>query len=399
RRHSLSVLLAHLADIHLGFRQYHRQTPSGINQREADVAKAFQAAVDGIIAARPNIVVIAGDMFQAVRPTNAAIVFAFRQLQRLRDALPDTEIVIIAGNHDTPRSTETGSILRLFSELRIHVVTDMAERIEFDSLDLAVTAVPHQAYVSGERTPVDQKGDAKYEVLLLHGEVDAGLSPLERWWAEPLGPLLDPRDIVRAGWTYTALGHYHVTHEVAPNVWYAGALEYVTLNPWGELAEERKTRVKGKGWLLVDLDSGKVTRQEVRAPRRVIDLESFDAAALSAEEIDALIQKRLGAIKGGYADQIVRLVVYETPRHVVRELDHAAIRSAKAAALHFHLDFRRPEVHRQVGSGAPGQRQTLSAVVREFLGRRLLPERIDRDAFVQRGVELLESVTVEPDRV
>ena len=80
-------------------------------------------------------------------------------------------------------------------------------------------------------------------------------------------------------------------------------------------------------------------------------------------------------------------------------MESAAIRSAKATALHFHLDFRRPDVHAKVGSGAPGQRQTLSAVVREFLGRRPLPDRIDRDVFVHRGVELLESVTVEPERV
>ena len=44
--------LAHLADPHLGVRQYHRQTPSGINQREADVARAFRLAVDGVIGAR-----------------------------------------------------------------------------------------------------------------------------------------------------------------------------------------------------------------------------------------------------------------------------------------------------------------------------------------------------------
>ena len=96
------VKLAHIADPHLGIRQYHRQTPAGINQREADVASAFRAAVDGVIAARPDAVVIAGDLFHSVRPTNAAIVFAFRQFQRLREALPDAPIVLIAGNHDTP---------------------------------------------------------------------------------------------------------------------------------------------------------------------------------------------------------------------------------------------------------------------------------------------------------
>jgi DNA repair exonuclease SbcCD nuclease subunit len=57
------VRIAHLADLHLGFRQYHRLTPGGINQREADVANAFRAAVDGLIAARPDVVLFAGDIF------------------------------------------------------------------------------------------------------------------------------------------------------------------------------------------------------------------------------------------------------------------------------------------------------------------------------------------------
>ena len=44
------------------------------------------------------------------------------------------------------------------------------------------------------------------------------------------------------------------------------------------------------------------------------------------------------AVPGGIADKIVRLRVYDVPRHVGRELDHPAIRGYKAEALHFHLD-------------------------------------------------------------
>src|SRR5687768_7140526 len=132
-------------------RQYHRQTSTGINQREADVAHAFRAAIDGVIAASPDAVVVAGDLFHSVRPTNAAIVFAFRQFQRLREALPAVPIVLIAGNHDTPRSSETGSILRLFEELGVDVAAEEARRLVYPALDLSVLAVPHQALVASER--------------------------------------------------------------------------------------------------------------------------------------------------------------------------------------------------------------------------------------------------------
>ena len=99
--------LAHLADVHLGFRQYHRQTPQGINQREADVAQAFRRAVGDVIAARPDVVIVAGDLFHSVRPVNAAILESFSQFRRLREGLPEAPIVLIGGNHDTPRSVET----------------------------------------------------------------------------------------------------------------------------------------------------------------------------------------------------------------------------------------------------------------------------------------------------
>ena len=69
--------LAHLADLHLGFRQFHRQTPQGTNQREEDVAAAFRVALDDVIAARPDLVLLAGDLFHSVRPTNPAILTSF----------------------------------------------------------------------------------------------------------------------------------------------------------------------------------------------------------------------------------------------------------------------------------------------------------------------------------
>src|SRR5919206_67341 len=63
----------------LGSRQYQRLTPAGINQREADVALSFRRAIDRTIELRPELVLIAGDVFHTVRPSNPAIL-----------AVPDT---------------------------------------------------------------------------------------------------------------------------------------------------------------------------------------------------------------------------------------------------------------------------------------------------------------------
>ncbi len=383
--------LAHLADPHLGVRQYHRQTPSGINQREADVARAFRLAVDGVIAARPDAIVVAGDLFHSVRPTNAAIVFAFKQFQRLREALPEAPIVLVAGNHDTPRSAETGSILRLFEELGVDVAVDDARRLEYPALELSVLAVPQQALVSGERPSLRPEGAGRHRVMVLHGEIE-GVLPTERHTVEYGGALVGLRELGIEEWSYIALGHYHVQHEVAPNTWYSGSLEYVGLNIWGQLADEAERGIRGKGWLLADLDRGTVTRMEVPASRPVIDLEPVHGEGLGADALNRLIEDRLHSIPGGVADRIVRLRVYDVPRQVARELDHSAIRAYKAEALHLNLDIRRPEVHHTVGIGAPGRRQTLPELVRAYLSGRPLPAELDRDAFVRLGVELVDSV-------
>ncbi|HKV74407.1 MAG TPA: DNA repair exonuclease [Gemmatimonadales bacterium] len=386
--------LAHLADLHLGFRQYHRQTASGLNQREADVANAFRSAVDGVIAARPDAVVLAGDIFHSVRPSNPSILFAYHQLARLRSALPDAPVVLIAGNHDTPRSSETGSILGLFSALGVDVVADESKRLVYPALGLSVLAVPHVALISPDRTILRPQGSEPNQVLLLHGEVE-GVFPADRSSAEYGGAMLAPAELNQAGWNYVALGHYHVQHQVGPKAWYSGALEYVSPNPWGELAEEKRSRVRGKGWLLVDLPSGEVESREVALARRVMDLEPINASALDSSNLDQAIAARIAEVPGGIAGQVVRLVVREVPRHLGRELDHAAIRGWKAEALNFHLDLRRPESYREIGMGAPGSRQTLTQLVQEYLSRRLLPGTIDREEFVRRGVALVQAVEQE----
>ncbi len=388
------VRIAHLADPHLGIRQYHRQTPSGINQREHDVANAFRAAIDGVIAERPELVLVAGDLFHSVRPGNASIIFAFRQFQRLLSALPGTPVVLIAGNHDTPRSAETGSIFGLFEDMGVLVAAGDARRFDFPELDLSVRAVPHQALVGGERPALRPEGSASRQVLVLHGDIE-GVIPTAPGIQEYGGAVVTPTELGAGEWSYVALGHYHVQREVAPRAWYAGSLDYVSSTPWGELREEHSRGIAGKGWLLVDPDTGSVERRLLPSPRRFVDLEPIAGMGLGPAELDAAIAERLATVPGGLGACVVRLVVRDVPRHVARSLDHSAIRTLRADALHLQLDIRRPEINRQVGVGAPGRRQTLPALVENYLEKRPLPAELDRREFVALGVELVETAERE----
>ncbi|HET7583896.1 MAG TPA: metallophosphoesterase [Gemmatimonadaceae bacterium] len=377
--------LVHLADLHLGYRQYHRLTPTGLNLREADVARAFRRAVDRIVEIRPDIVTVAGDVFHSVRPMNPAIIDAFHQFSRLVAALPDAVIVIVAGNHDRPRSTETGCILRLFSRLGIHVVDAEAQRLAFPERDLSILAVPDLAHGHAELTP---DPSARHNVLLLHGEVE-GVFPATAPRADRATLEISRAELGAARWSYVALGHYHVYREVAPNAFYAGSLEYVSTNPWGELVEEREAGIPGKGFIEVDLVSGEHRFHHVEPARRLVDLPQVSARGMSAAELDAAIRERVEKCDGGITDRIVRLVVRDVPRHVVRDLDHKALREYKRQAVHFHLDTRRPEIIRSSASGAPGRRPTLAETVQSYLGRRPLESGVDRTRLVSLGLHYL----------
>src|ERR1700752_5365065 len=195
--------LAHLADLHLGFRQFDRQTAKGANQREVDVAEAFRRAIDDILEQQPDLIVIAGDLFHSVRPTNAAILYCFRQLHRLRTGLPNSPIVIIAGEHDTPRSTETGSILRLYEALGVEVAIEEARRIVLPKLDCAVLAVPQQALAQANRPalrPEPGGGGPTINVLLSHG-VYGGLGE-ERGTLEYGGAVPSRERLAPEKWDY-----------------------------------------------------------------------------------------------------------------------------------------------------------------------------------------------------
>ena len=382
--------LAHLADLHLGFRQYDRQTARGGNQREADVAEAFRRAVDDLLDERPDLILLAGDVFNSVRPTNPAILFLFRQLQRLRTGLPEAPIVMIAGEHDTPRSIETGAILRLYEALGVDVVMDQARWLTFPKLDCSVLAVPHQALAQPERPALRPQGGTTYNVLLLHGRLP-GLGEL-RGTMEYGGAPVDRHELAPAQWDYVALGHYHVVQQIEANAWYAGSLEYVAPNPWGQLDDEQEHGRHGKGYLLVELPGARAEFRRVPLARRHIELPAIEGKGLTARELDERIAAAVAAAKSPIDDQIVRLLVFNVARATARDLDHAAIRAYKSRALHFQLDLRRPEVHRVAASGAPGRRHTLPDTVREFLEHRLLDADLDRAAFVRLGVEYLERV-------
>lgn len=368
--------VAHLADLHLGFRRYQRITPEGVNQREADVARAFRTVVDGLIATGPDLVLVAGDHFHSIRPGNHAIIDAYSQWARFRAARPEVPVVIVSGNHDTPRTSEVGFILRLFHQLPGFYVA-AGDPKDF-RLQVAGTAVHIRAVPESNRpVPINQPDKDGLRILLLHGDTPSTV----KWKGDPQGVfchnVVPVEELAR--WDYAALGHYHVTQQVGEHAWYAGAIEYTSSDPWAELREEEGI---GKAWLLVTFDGRVPTVERQPVPTRALrDLPVVDAAAMTGAELMDALRANLPA---QYDGMVLRQVVQNVPPSRRQELDHSAIRRWKATALEYQLDLRRPARDAAALTAHNELRgKSLAEIVADHLAARPLPPDIDREALMR----------------
>lgn len=373
--------IAHTADWHLGYRRFERTAQGGKNQRELDVALAVTRLIDDVIEQAPDVMVVAGDVFHAVRPPNSAIILLFEQLQKLRRARPEMVVIMAAGNHDTPRTSESSPLLPLAERLDIHVAALEPKIVECGGVRF--TVVPSAA---AARIPEPDPGSAT-NVLVLHAGVAGFSGPAPRDAA-------DPEALARAGYDYIALGDYHVAAQAGPRAWYSGALEFTATDPWSELRKECELGLPGKGYLLVTVPGPHVEFRPIGPARRHLDLAPLEATGLSVDQIDGALAERLNSIDIDGA--CVRLVVREIPRDYKRALNYGPIRAWKTRALDLHLDLRAPTGHH-----TPAARQQMHKTLDEFveftLGQRPLPPDMDRQSFVAKGLEYLKTAAGAAD--
>lgn len=389
----MSLRIVHASDLHLGFRQYARTTSRGINQREVDVAQAFSRVIDKTIALAPELVVIGGDLYHSIKPSPMAVIHATNEFARLRAALPHVEVIGVAGNHDSPRVSDTGTFLPLFRQSGVRIIDGAPTVIDLPHLDCSVLGVADNKFPRPELAPT---GSRKYNVMVLHGET-GGISPAG---TEAAKRELSDGELHVNAWDYIALGHYHVVRECWPNCFYSGAIEYTSSNIWGERAEEIEKGIPGKGIIERDLDTG-VTTFHPLPTRRVIDLPSFSAALMSPKEIDAAIAEIVEA--SDIEDAVVRLVVNDCTTPMRRMLDHKAIRAHERRAVAFTLDCKKPEAKAAGGPRSGSSRKPAAVVVAEALAIRPLASDLDRDELLALNehfmaeAELADTMAVTPD--
>ena len=233
-----SIRFVHLADVHLGFRQY------GLPERAADFNRAFDDAVAYCLRVAPDFVVIAGDLFdsKSIEPsTYAAADIALERLARA--GIP---VVANEGNHE--RWFRRGErswlwqlsrhgrlrLLRQFdpltgalraepwtSERGFGAYTDIGAARVFGVEYLGARLAAHLPEIAASLSAVPAGGQ-RAVVGLLHTGVDEAVH------LGVGGVTLDDLAPIRAFTDYLALGHVHYAYRLPernPWIFNPGALE------------------------------------------------------------------------------------------------------------------------------------------------------------------------------
>ncbi len=272
--------IIHFSDTHLGYQAFDRVTDEGINAREQDVYDAFERVIDRILATRPDLVIHSGDFFHRPSPSNRALTFGLEQLRRLGQA--GIPIVIIAGNHETPKTIYNAPILRALRTLDQVFPVFGAQWEKFEFGPVTVHGVPHindNRLLLQELERLEPEPN-QFNILMLHTSLG------KRYLMEEYGEQVFPAEFETklAGFQYISLGHWHDCQSVGLHTcaWYSGSTERLSDT---EIGSE-------KGFLLLDIqpdNACKVTFEAIRT-RPWLRWERNACHEVSVAELEAELQ-------------------------------------------------------------------------------------------------------------
>lgn len=300
RKRKILFKLAHLSDIHAGYRAYNQVNTKGVNLREADGYRTFYAIVSDVIEQKVDAVLIAGDTFHTPTPEIRTILFIQGQLRRFFEA--GIPVYILAGNHDTNdiRSDIAASKVlddpfrKIFSHAEPYAVHEIAPGI-------FLHMVSHHMY-SDQKATMSQvvPVPGAVNIFTTHGSV---IDPLLH---HKLHTEQSPREIVipdnlltGEDWSYTLLGHIHERGWTGSkdkkndtsntNVYYNGSII--------RRGFADKDVPLGRGWTLWTVDGDGTFLPTFRnVPQRPqYDFAPIDAEHLSSSDITDLVLRNLQA--------------------------------------------------------------------------------------------------------
>jgi DNA repair exonuclease SbcCD nuclease subunit len=314
--------VAAIGDAHLGRSYYPFTTPEGINQREWDFERSFEAAVDLALAQEPDLIVWLGDVFDHPRPTYRSFRLAQRALARIREH--GLRAVIISGNHDTPRLPGTGSPYSALADSFPEMY--FAHRLTYERFELAglvVHAVPQMLTVEATLDALAEADRSRSldrsNLLLTHPRI----TQVQPRYAD-INEIEVDAGLLRSD--FVLLGHYHFHTRVADGIWYAGSTDTFSF------ADDPD---KAKGILILDTDTGACRHVALPGQRPLVTLESVFALGLSPDELQEQVLVRAEKVPQG---AVARLYLEGVDPEAYRLLDVEAVRDTAQAGLFLKLE-------------------------------------------------------------
>lgn len=298
----------HLADTHLG------KTESRIREREQDFYSSFKQVVDFAVSSKIDFIVHGGDLFDTARPPTRTLIFAVRELMRLKKA--GIPVFIVAGSHDigvgdTILSVlEEMGLLKNLSASRYYSV--LGEKIVMDGElfnDVFICGLAgKRANIDSVYEKLEPLNRGKYSIFIFHHAI----SDISEKFADI------PTSLLPKGFDYYASGHWHgffETHYDRGLVVYPGSTEY---NDLKEMETDRE-----KYFCVVDTETNNFEKIKIRtrpiktAEVNCNDKDAKDIAKEAAELIpenggnSILILKLDGRLGKGVKSEINRNQISE----------------------------------------------------------------------------------------
>jgi DNA repair exonuclease SbcCD nuclease subunit len=264
---------AHLADTHLGYRQY------GLYEREKDFYEVFDKVIDKIIEERVDFVIHSGDLFETATPSPMALLTFQKGLLKLKGA--GIPMYAIAGNHDVVMRKGSIPPHVIFKKLGLKVISTINPTYLHG--DIFIAGLPyypasHGKALKSKLAELSQKANRhEKSILVLHQGID---KYFDINYELEIGEIPDNFD-------YYAMGHIH---KYVNDAYGRGRLVYPGSGEIWKTSELPDYKKNGKGFVVVDFDGPKpvVKRVTVDIPRefieRTIEYDELESGIASIRE-------------------------------------------------------------------------------------------------------------------
>ena len=264
---------AHLADTHLGYRQY------GLFEREKDFYEVFEKVIDKIIEENVDFVIHSGDLFETARPSPLALLTFQKGLLKLKGA--GIPMYAIAGNHDVVMRKGSIPPQVIFKKSGLKVISNINPTYMHG--DVFIAGLPyypasHEKLLKSKLADLSDKASHhEKSILVLHQGIDKYFSMN---YELEIGDIPDNFD-------YYALGHIH---KYVNDKFGKGRLVYPGSSEIWKTSEIPDYLENGKGFVVVDMDGPKtlVKRVKIDIPRefikRTIDYNNLESGIAGIKE-------------------------------------------------------------------------------------------------------------------